>query len=90
MFRNDSLALPPGALVGFVELPDLQARALRLSGLQDSQAYTLCLAAEDRTSFRNRQAGARALPFATLDRTPPQLEADVERAPDGADLACAR
>lgn len=57
--------------------------------LQDNSKYLLCLAAEDTTSFRNRQAAALSLAFSTLDVTPPVLVAAVVAGTDGS-VTCDR
>ncbi len=56
---------------------------------QDNSDYLLCLAAEDTTSFKNRQAVVLSVPFSTPDITPPVVLTAIVAGTDG-DASCDR
>ena len=41
--------------------------------MQDNTDYLLCVAAEDTTTYHNRQPVGLAMPFSILDVTPPNI-----------------
>lgn len=74
---------------GTFAVSDLSGAVQNITDLKTETAYTVCLIAEDTTSYKNRQTRVTQLDSATRDVTPPGLTVTVAPGADG-DMTCSR
>lgn len=79
----------PAAPVGNVTVSVLTNNfaAVNLSGLTSQTQYVVCLVAQD--VWLNRDTEVEAVPFTTLDITPPELQVVLQPGSDGS-VTCDR